>query len=213
MKFNKNNMEIFALMFSATGLMVAMFTMVIMDKYTNYFEGFAEVYSLDLAMALVASTICFSFFEIIRRRNGKKYIFVSYSIDDKEIVEKVISGLNKYLKKKSKYRFEILTIDSVILGDNIFEAIKIFLRKADEAIIFVSSSYYESEWCKMEFNEIYASKKKVIPIIMEPDADLGKLPKDISYIKALDLYGYNSEEEFEKKIALLAKDIVARRIY
>lgn len=86
------------------------------------------------------------------------------------------------------------------------------IRKSEIVIIIISPDYIQSEWCKKEFSIISESGKKIIPIITDSFHDLSLLPKDLSNIKALSLRNCTSGNELNKKISILAKDLIKRRI-
>ena len=148
---------------------------------------------------------------IIKRVNPKKYIYLSYTGQDKEIAEKVILVLSEQFKKLSKYRFEILTADSIPFGNDMYITMQENMSKSEIIIVIVSPSYLQSEWCLNEFTTISKDNKRIIPIVTETFSDLAKLPKDISNIKALSLINCKSEEDFSKIVSVLAKDLIKQR--
>ena len=207
MKFNKNNIQIFTLLISALALMLTMLSILTQNSLFKY----DNAYILSLATALVTSTIISYALLIIKRVNPKKYIYLSYTGQDKEIAEKVILVLSEQFKKLSKYRFEILTADSIPFGNDMYITMQENLAKSEIVIVIVSPSYLQSEWCINEFITISKDNKRIIPVVTEAFSDLTELPKDISNIKALSLINCKSEEDFSETMSTLAKDLIKQR--
>ena len=207
MKVNKNNVQIIILLVSAFGLMAIMLFILIENKLPIYDNSIA----LTLVTILVILTTFIYALLIINRVKPKKHIYLSYTKEDKEMAEKIISVLSDLFKKMSKYRFEFITGDSVPFGSNIYTTIKKNISEADIVIIIVSPSYIQSTWCREEFLTIFKDKNLIIPVVTEAFSDLTKLPQDISNIKALSLIGCKSEEDFSKAMSILAKDLIRRR--
>ena len=207
MKFNKNNIQIFSLLISALALMVTMLSILTQNSLLKYDNAFV----LSLAIVLVTSTAFLYTLLIIKRVNPKKYIYLSYTGRDKEIAEKMILILNEQFKKLSKYRFEILTADSIPFGNDMYITMQENLAKSEIVIVIVSPSYLQSEWCINEFTTISKDNKRIIPVVTEAFSDLTELPKDISNIKALSLINCKSEEDFSETMSTLAKDLIKQR--
>lgn len=207
MKFNKNNIQIFTLLISALALMLTMLSILTQNSLFEYDNTFV----LSLATALVTSTVISYTLLIIKRVNPKKYIYLSYTGQDKEIAVKIISVLNEQFQKLSKYRFEILTADSIPFGNDMYVTMQENRAKSEIVIVIVSPSYLQSEWCLNEFATISKDNKRIIPIVTEAFSDLAELPKDISNIKALSLINCKSEEDFSKAMSTLAKDLIKQR--
>lgn len=207
MKFNKNNIQIFSLLISALALMVTMFSILTQNSLLKYDNAFV----LSLAIVLVTSTAFLYTLLIIKRVNPKKYIYLSYTGRDKEIAEKMILILSEQFKKLSKYRFEILTADSIPFGNDMYITMQENLAKSEIVIVIVSPSYLQSEWCINEFTTISKDNKRIIPVVTEAFSDLAELPKNISNIKALSLINCKSEEDFSETMSTLAKDLIKQR--
>lgn len=207
MKFNKNNMENFILLTCVIALMSAMLSILTENSLFKYDDSVA----LLLAITLVALTGTIYSVLIIKRINPKKYIYLSYSNKDKKIAEKISLILSEQFKKLSKYRFEIVTEDSIPFGNDMRITMQENLSKSDIVIIIVSPAYLQSNWCLKEFVTISSEDKRIIPIVTDSFLDLAKLPKDISNIKALSLKDCVSEESFANAILALAKDLIKQR--
>lgn len=207
MKFNKDNMQNFILLISAIALMS---TMSLVLNYSSSFR-YDESSVLLLAITLVAFTSAIYAMLILKRINPKKYIYLSYSKKDKEIAEKISLSLSEQFKKLSKYRFEIVTADSIPFGSDMRITMQNNLSKSDIIIIIVSPAYLQSDWCLKEFVTVYNEDKRIIPIVTESFLDLAKLPKNITNIRALSLKDCVSEESFSKAIVALAKDLIKQR--
>lgn len=207
MKFNKSNLQIFILLISAFGLMLTMWSIVAHDSLLEY----DNMIVLTLAILLVISTGFIYSLLIIKRIKPKKYIYISYTGMDKEIAEKTSLVLSEQFKSLSKYRFEIITADSIPFGNDMFITMRENISKSDIIIIIVSPLYLQNEWCLKEFTAITKEDKRIIPIVTEAFSDLKKLPKDISNIKAVSLINCKSEEDFAKVMSTLAKDLIKQR--
>lgn len=207
MKFNKNNIQIFILLISAFALMFTMLSILKHDSSPQY----DNILVLTLAILLVIFTSVIYLSLIIKRISPKKYIYISYSYMDKEIAEKTSLVLSEHFKSLSKYRFEIITADSIPFGNDIYVTMQENMSKSDIIIIIVSPAYLKSESCQKEFTAIYKGNKRIIPIVTEDFSDLAKLPKDISNIKALSLINCKSEEDFSKIMSTLAIDLIKQR--
>ncbi len=207
MKFNKNNLQIFILLISAFGLMLTMWSIVAHDSLLEY----DNMIVLTLAILLVISTSFIYSLLIIKRIKPKKYIYISYTGMDKEIAEKTSLVLSEQFKSLSKYRFEIITADSIPFGNDMYITMRENISKSDIVIIIVSPLYLQNEWCLKEFTTITKEDKRIIPIVTEAFSDLAKLPKDISNIKAVSLINCKSEEDFAKVMSTLAKDLIKQR--
>lgn len=207
MKFNKNNIQVFTLLISALALMLTMLS--ILTQYSLF--KYDNIFVLSLATILVMLTSFVYTLLIIKRINPKKYIYLSYTGMDKEIAERISLVLSEQFKRLSKYRFEIITADSIPFGNDMYITMQENMLKSDTVIMIVSPSYLQSEWCLKEFAAISKEDKRIIPIVTESFSDLVKLPKDISNIKALSLINCKSEEDFSKTMSILAKDLIKQR--
>ena len=207
MKFNKNNIQIISLFISAISLVFALFT-IMFDA--NKFDT-NNIYLMTLLMVFVSYIASAYIMLIIKRVNPKQYIYMSFSSADKDMVELVTRTLEEQFKKMSKYRFEILTADTIPYGSDMRKTMQEYLQKANIMIVIVSKSYIESKWCNEEFVEISGMNKKIIPIVIDRYEYLSQLPKDISNIKALFIRESKLNEELEHQIELLAKDLVRQR--
>jgi len=209
MKINKNNLQIITLVITAFAIITTMISMLYSTS-SNQLENNAVI--LSLAAGLVFITIGVYAFLIITRTKPKKYIYISYSRADKDIVQKIATSLENQFHSLSKYRFEVLTADSIPFGSEMDSAVKDSLSKSEIIIIIVSPSYIKSFWCEKEFKTIISEKKTIIPVVVTSFKDLSKLPVDMSGIKALSLAGCKNEKEIESKVSSLAKDLIKQRI-
>ena len=207
MKFNKNDLQVIALVIATFSIIFTIFTDFpqLETSYTN------KVVLLTLATSLVSMLLILYFLLIIRRINPKQYIYISYMRLDKDIAQSISQTLREQFKKLSKYRFEIITADSISYGEDIYMTMQEFIRRSSMVIIVVSSNYICSEWCSKELLAIKEMNKKIIPIVMESYNDLSKLPVDLSNIKALSLRDCSSEKDFDRQLLCLAEDLIRQR--
>lgn len=201
-------MQILTLIISALALMLTMLSILMQSSPLDTYEN---EFTLTLASTLVTITITAYASLSIKRITPKKYIYLSYSSNDKEIAEKTSSILSEQFKKLSKYRFEIISANSIPFGNDMYTTMQENMSKSDIVILIVSSSYLRSEWCRKEFESIYNNDKKIIPIVTESFSDLKKLPKDISNIKALSLMDCKLDDDFYNTMSILAKDLIKQR--
>lgn len=139
---------------------------------------------LSLATGLTVTLFTSYALILLKRINPKQYIYISYSGKDKDTALLISETLSKQLERLSKYRFEILTADSISYGEDMYTTMQKNIEQSEIILILVSQSYIHSKWCIDEFTSIMNMNKKIIPIIMDSFEDLCQLPKDISNIKA-----------------------------
>ena len=207
MKFNKNSFQIFTLLVSVVALMMTMIVFLFQNENDVLIDS---PIILILATTLVVVTGIVYSVLVIKRINPKKYIYLSYSSSDSETASIIASILEAEFLSLSKYRFEILTADSISYGDKMHDKMQENISKADIVIIIGSPAYLESRWCIEEFNSFSNLSKLIIPIVMHSFNDLHELPNDLSDIKALSLIDC-SEDEISQKINSLAKDLIKKR--
>ena len=193
MNFNKNNFQIITLLIAALSLIVTIFSVV--DNTRLFLDN--EII-LAFATALVASLSATYVLSIIRRINPKQYIYISYTGQDKDTALLVSQILSEQFKRLSKYRFEIITVDSIPFGEDMSATMQKYIEKSDIVIVLVSENYITSEWCYNEFLSIANLNKRIIPIVLNSYSDLSRLPKDISNIKALSLSDCTSDKDWQK---------------
>lgn len=203
-----SNIQIISLLTTAVTLIVALFTIVFDNKKINTENTFLMILLVSFSFAIMLAYILL----IIKRINPKQYIYISYARADKEIAETIKDVLDAQLRKMSKYRFEILTADSIPYGADMSNTLQEYISKSNTVIVIVSENYILSQWCNTEFVEVLEMGKKLIPIVTDSYEDLSDLPKDISNIKALSIKECSSPEELESRLKLLAKDLVRAQL-
>lgn len=207
MKTNRSKIQIAILLVSGIILMGLMVLFLLKDEF-----GIADNdLGLDLAFCLIGVTGGAYFSLVTRRIRPIKYIYFSYSTADEEIANKIAASLEEELMSRSKYRFEILTADSISYGEIMRKKMAENVSKSDIMIVIVSQSYIRSQWCNEEFSKFSRMNKLIIPIVTDSFKDLEKLPKDLSNVKALSLISCDSEHDFSRQISSLAKDLIKRR--
>lgn len=207
MKFNKNNLQLVALMIATFSIVITIFS-IIKDSKVLYINS---IIILSLATGLIATLFCFYALLLLRRINPKQYIYISYSGKDKDTALLISETLNKQLEKLSKYRFEIITADSISYGEDMYTTMQKNIEKSEIILILVSESYINSKWCTDEFTSIMNMNKRIIPIVMNSFGDLSLLPKDISNIKALSFSECETEKNFKEQLLRLSKDLIKQR--
>lgn len=212
MKFNKNNFVIISLLTCAVSLMVTMIAVFFVQSEINYKTNNRL---LLLATLLLFITFCMYLLAVFNRVKPIKNIYVSYSFEDEEIAEKIISQLNTQLTSLSKYKFNVISKKDISYGEDLYKTITNNINKSDIFLLIISTSYIQEESCIKEFHFIFErelnSNIKIIPITLYSFENLSELPKDLSNIKSLSLIDCSSEEDFSHRISLLAKDLVRQR--
>lgn len=204
LKKNVQSLDIISLLSTAAALIVALFTIVFDNKRINTENTILMILLVSLATTVLTAYILL----IIRRINPKHYIYISYARADKELAKDIKDVLDDQLNKLSKYRFEVLTADSIPYGANMNSTLQEYISKSNNVIVIVSEKYIMSHWCNTEFVKIEEEGKKIIPIVTDSYNDLSNLPKDISNIKALSLKDCSTREELERRLKILAKDLI-----
>ncbi len=204
LKENIRSLDIISLLSAAAALIVGLFTIVFDNKRINTENTILMILLVSLATTVLTGYILL----IIRRINPKQYIYISYTRADKELAEEIKDILENQLNKMSKYRFEVLTADSIPFGANMNSTLQEYISESNTVIVIVSEKYIMSDWCKTEFVKIVEEGKKCIPIVTDSYNDLSNLPKDISNIKALSLIDCSTREELERRLKTLSKDLI-----
>lgn len=206
-KSQKNQFQIILLLLAAFALILAMFTITYdVDRFNTENELFISVISIfSICIVISYATL------IIKRVNPKQYIYISFSRTNKEITDLVTKTLEEQFKKSPKYRFEILSADTIPYGANIQDTIQEYLKKSSIGIAIISGDYATGDLCRQELSEFLNMNKKIIPVIVDSCDSLLQLPNEISNIKALSLEDCKTEQDLEQKITILAKDIVRQR--
>jgi len=207
MKFHKKRVEMLALYITAFALIITMFYMVKNEETYHY----GEEKILVTAITLVCCLFTFYYILVIVRNNPSVHIFISYSLNGKDTAAIIYNTLTEQFPRLSKYRFAVTWDETIPLGEEINKTLQDFIKRADVVIVIVSSTYINSTACQNEFNWVFANEKKIIPVVLESYDDLSRLPRNISNIKALPLYECKSDEEKEKYIIEMAKDLIRQR--
>ncbi|WP_041257320.1 toll/interleukin-1 receptor domain-containing protein [Fibrella aestuarina] len=132
-------------------------------------------------------------------------IWITYSYEDKEFVDKI-----KYFLNQSD--LEILDIENEILpGDNIVVAIAGAIEKADLILIILSKNSGERQWFSTEVGLIISeirrdNHKKIIPIIKDKGS---VIPPFINQYQFLDL---SDEKDIDIRLEKLLKTLQIRKI-
>jgi len=204
---NTNGIQMIALIISAFSLIVALFTITFDSKRFD-----TGNMALMMLTAVFAACVSFAYSLLITRRiNPIKYIYLSYCSVDEELARSIAKVLDEQLKKLSKYRFEILSVETVPYGSDMKKTMVEYLDKSSLVIVVVSEGYVSSKRCNNEFHSITAKSKKMIPVVKDSYDILSELSVRITDIKALSLKECRTDGEFEQRIVLLAKDLIRQR--
>lgn len=211
MKFNKSDFQILSLLICAIAIVVSIFSLISERFIISSIEDSKMLLIATLMIALL--TFYTAVFTVFQRIKPKKYIYISYARDNKEIAEMIISEMNDQFKKTSKYRFEIFTADSVSYGYDMEKMVESYIEKSYIIIVIVSQRYLNSEWCKNEFISFMGKGKTIIPVVTESFEDLSQLPVNLSGIKALSLINVETDSEIKKQLSKLVVDLIKQRKY
>lgn len=112
-------------------------------------------------------------------QNHEKLVFVSYSSQDKDFVEKLTTDLKKYKLPLWFDKWEIK------VGDSIVEKINSALGKITDLILILSSNSINSNWVKKELSSALMIKLKdnsvkVLPCRVD-DCEIPPIINDIKY--------------------------------
>lgn len=126
-------------------------------------------------------------------------IFISYSHQDKEFVEKLAGNLVKH-----KARVWVDTWE-LSVGDSIIQKIQTAIQKADALIVVLSKASVESEWCKKELTsgllrELEEKRVVVLPLLLE-DCEIPLFLKDKLYAD----FRYSFDEGLRTTLEAIAK--------
>ena len=206
-----NTLFIFSLTVSAIAVSAAMIAVFLPRNTLN-----SENNTIYLALSIVISIITLFSFTIMvfSRVKPTKYIFISFSNNDRLFAGKIKEELSERFKSLSKYKYIILTDDDIPYGVEINKYILSLIEKSSIFLILVSDSYTKSKNCNKELNYIINkqandSNVSVIPIVLDDFEDLSRLGYSLKNIKSLSLIGCKeSEDELKKQIDFLATDLI-----
>lgn len=119
-------------------------------------------------------------------------IFISYSWNDTEFVNKIDSELQVYGYKVER------DIRDAEYANNIKEFMK-RIRKTDYSIIVLSDNFLKSENCMREILEFIKDddyKNRIIPVILDSAKDIWGSAKGVQYT----IYWKEKEEEFKEQL-------------
>lgn len=93
-------------------------------------------------------------------------IFISYSHQDKDFVDKLATNLVMHKARVWIDRWELN------VGDSIIERIQEAIKESDALIVVISNSSMKSEWCKKELSagflrELEEKRVVVLPLLLE----------------------------------------------
>jgi len=142
-------------------------------------------------------------------------VFLSYSFDDHQVVQKV----RNYLVHHGIGVFDDKT--DISTGDNITSSINEAINSSDAVLFFVSRHSDKSRWVHQEMslavsNKIKGNNVKLIPILIEKNAELPFFLKDYLYLDISEsasfesamtklIAGLNSEKSTSAEQDLAAK--------
>lgn len=97
-------------------------------------------------------------------------IFISYSYNDKDFVDKLAANL---VKKKARVWIDRWELN---VGDSIIDKIQEAIQESDALIVVISKASMTSDWCKKELSsgflrELEEQRVVVLPVLLE-DCDI-----------------------------------------
>jgi hypothetical protein len=130
--------------------------------------------------------------------NSNKFIYISYSQNDRRLVEKLRYDL---ISKRINVWFDV---NEIAAGENWKDAINNGIAAANSLIFVLSKNSVNSDWMLYELNKFIGMGKKVIPILLD-DVEKSKIPagvKGLPWINFNDRY----EEGFNELLKSITTD-------
>ena len=93
------------------------------------------------------------------------YLFISYSHENTEIVDKVLRVIDK-----EKYR--MWYDDTMEIGEDFREELKNKIENCYAVLLFVSKASMNSKYCGMEIITAFKNDKKIYPVYIEEDVEI-----------------------------------------
>lgn len=130
----------------------------------------------------------------ILRKKREGNVFISYQHKDKKFVERIIQSL------KFK-RFNIFYDEDVVrIGDNIKDTILDNIKKSDVVIVVLPKDNNEDNFLNYELKVAIEHKKKILPIIIDPETNI---PSELKNLKYADF-----AKEYDDNMRQLTKALV-----
>ncbi len=125
-------------------------------------------------------------------------VLVSYVFTQKDLQQQIIKSLAKYNITTWLHEKDISK------GEDLKEAIKRGIEKADNYIYLISKESHESEICKLELQHALSCNKRIIPVLVEK-LDNTFIPQEIRSLQYIDLTD-NKTQETLHEIKTLDRD-------
>lgn len=93
------------------------------------------------------------------------YLFISYSHVDTDAVYRILNRLDEE-------KFRIWFDDTMEVGEDFREELRIKIEKCSAFVLFVSKASMESKYCGMEIITAYKNNKKIYPIYVEDGVEI-----------------------------------------
>lgn len=134
----------------------------------------------------------------IKFNNNKVSLFISYSWNDTNFVDKFDGELQKY-------GYDIVRdIRDAEYAQNIKEFMK-KIRRTDYSIIVLSDNFLKSENCMREILEFIKDddyRNRIIPVILDSAKDIWELDKGIQYT----IYWKDREDKFKEQLSKIDEE-------
>ena len=216
MKNKHNQSAIIGYTVALVGLLTILYSILFAEDF-GLLEKIDErnvLFVYIVLLGITSVTCILASISVLSRINPKKYILISYSAADAEMAHSVSNCLESAFSKLSKYRFEMLTHDTIPFGADFIKATQQQIEKATIILVIVTKEYVNSEWCKNEFMHLLNAGKHIIPIVVESYSYLSMLPVDYSNVKALMLRNYfhnNIDADDAQQLIKLAQELIKNR--
>ena len=130
------------------------------------------------------------------KKNGENLMtdfFISYSEDDLEMRDRILSALHR-----KAYTCWVNNQD-ISSGEDFGEAIDRGIEQADNVLFFISPSSVTSEWCIKELDYAAKLSKRIIPlmVVKTPDDDIPSIISGTQYIDFTDNVVERSDAELD----------------
>ena len=121
------------------------------------------------------------------------YLFISYSHQDNDKVIPVIHGLQKL-------GYRVWYDSGITVGGRWRDIIAEHLINSNCVVVFLSRNSAASDYCQVEINFALEEHKPIVPVYLEETILPSGLQMWLMMLQAIDLYRFQSNSEFLKKL-------------
>ena len=207
MNKKKELIEVLIMSIAAISVIVSIFIILLEDNTYRIDEYSVAI--ITICITLITGVYLLLF---LRRTSPKKYIFISYALQDFDIIKDHTELLLEILMKSKRYRYEVIDSKSAVsYGEKINDGIKKAIEKSDIILLFISDTYLKSFETQKEYILAKETEKIVIPILLEESINMAPFPKELEEIKCVELYKNLGVTEKSENIYKLGYDLLKNR--